>query len=170
MGTSSNVAPLNARTVTPSQLLALSLPTLREQIIRHPVLAQNMLSLTSTRLQKAIAHFEQITLRDATQRVGWFLVNLHLETGLEGAPLKLPFEKAQIASFLNIKPETLSRVLRQFRKKGFIINKDEVILPHKQALCEFCNPEMALRCCRAETLDCAPIKIAQRSPHKNKKL
>lgn len=166
MGTSANIATLGARAIVPTQLLSLSLSVLREQMTRQASLTLNMLSLTSTRLQKCVAHFEQITLRDAAQRVGWFLVNLHLETGLEGAPLKLPFEKSLIAAYLNIKPETFSRVLKQFKKKGFIINKNEVILPNPQALCEFCGPEMATHCCRAEAVNCAPIQIVHRATSK----
>ncbi|MGE0109320.1 MAG: Crp/Fnr family transcriptional regulator [Bdellovibrionales bacterium] len=161
MGLSQNVATISVRTVTESKVLSLSLPILREQITRQQNLARNMMQIISDRLQNSVAHFEQITLHDALHRVGWFLVNLHLDTGLEGAPLKLPFEKALIAAYLNIKPETFSRVLKQFKKKGFQINKDEVILPYPQALCEFCDPEMALHCCRAEAIGCAPIRIAK---------
>ncbi|HBM90539.1 MAG TPA: hypothetical protein DD400_01480 [Rhodospirillaceae bacterium] len=162
MGTLGSVATIGARTISHSRVLALSLSALREQSMRSSTLARNLLTVTSSRLQKFVAHFEQITLRNATQRVGGFLVNLHLETGLEGAPLKLPFEKALIASYLNIKPETFSRVLKQFRKDGFVIEKNEVILPHPHALCAFCDPEMAPRCCRAEAENCQPIRVARR--------
>ncbi len=162
MGTLGAVATLGARTVLRCRMLALSLSALREQSMRNATVARNLLAVTSVRLQKLVTHFEQITLYNATQRVGWFLVNLHLETGLEGVPLKLPFEKALIAAYLNIKPETFSRVLNQFRKDGFIIEKNEVVLPHPQALCVFCDPEMAPRCCRAEAQNCQPIRVARR--------
>lgn len=160
---STGVSAISAKTVTKSRLLSLSLPVLRDNVTRSRELAQNLLAATTNRLQKLVAHFEQITLRTAVQRVGWFLVNLHLETGLEGAPLVLPYDKALIASYLNIKPETFSRVLQQFRKEGFIIDKHQVIMPHPQALCSYCDPEMATRCCRAEAVNCAPIRAAKRA-------
>lgn len=158
-----SIAPLNGRAITKCRLLALALPVLRDHASRNRELAQNLLTATTQRLQKLVSQFEQMTLRTATQRVGWFLVNLHLETGLEGAPLKLPFDKALIASYLNIKPETFSRVLKEFKQKGFVINRDEVVLPSPTALCNFCDPEMALRCCRAEAVNCAPIQTARRA-------
>lgn len=157
------LSSVNGRAVTKCRLLTLSLPVLRDHASRNRELAQNLLTATTARLQRLVAQYEQITLRTAAQRVGWFLVNLHLETGLEGAPLKLPFDKALIASYLNIKPETFSRVLQQFRKEGFVIDKDQVILPAPHALCAYCDPEMALRCCRAEAANCAPIQTARRA-------
>ena len=158
-----SIAALNGRAITKCKLLSLSLPILRDHASRNRELAQNLLNATTTRLQKLVSQFEQITLRTAHQRVGWFLVNLHLETGIEGAPLKLPFDKALIASYLNLKPETFSRVLKDFRGQGFIIEKDHVTLPSPQALCAYCDPEMALRCCRAEATNCAPIRAARRA-------
>ncbi len=159
----SGLATVNGKTVTKARLLSLSLPALRDALSRSRELAQNLLAATTARQQKLVAQFEQITLRTAEQRVGWFLVNLHLETGLEGKPLQLPFDKALIASYLNIKPETFSRVLQHFRKAGFKIDKHQVVMPHPQALCAYCDPEMALRCCRAEAADCAPIRAARRA-------
>lgn len=157
------VSTVHLKTVTRTRLLALSSSVVREQSVKTPMITANLLALTTARLHKFLSHFEQLTLRQAHQRVGWFLVNLYLETGIEGTPLKLPFDKSLIAAYLNIKPETFSRVLGAFRKEGFIIEKDKVALPHPQALCAFCDPITALKCCRAEALACAPIKAAKRT-------
>ncbi len=159
----SGLATVNGKAVTKARILSLSLSALRDALSRSRELAQNLLAATTARQQRLVAQFEQITLRTAEQRVGWFLVNLHLETGLEGKPLELPFDKALIASYLNIKPETFSRALQSFRKRGFKIDKHQVALPHPQALCAYCDPEMALRCCRAEAMNCAPIRAARRA-------
>ncbi len=157
------LASVGARAVSRARLLSLALPVLREGVSRNHELAQNLLAATTARLGRLVAHFEQITLRDAVQRVGWFLANLHLETGLEGAPLKLPYDKTLIAAYLNIKPETFSRALQHFRRQGFKIDKHEVVLPHARALCDYCDPDMALRCCRAEAANCAPVRAARRA-------
>ena len=156
-------SPVSVKTITAARVLSLSLPALRDYASRNRELAQNLLALTTARLARLAAQYEQVTLRTAEQRVGWFLINLHLETGLEGAPLKLPFDKALIASYLNIKPETFSRVLQTFRARGFLIDKYQVIMPEPRALCAYCDPEMALRCCRAEAVNCAPIIAARRA-------
>lgn len=159
----SGLSSVSAKTVTKARALSMALPALRDMVSRNHELAQNLLAATTSRLQKCVAQFEQITLRTAEQRVGWFLVNLHLGTGLDGAPLQLPYDKALIANYLNIKPETFSRVMQQFRKRGFKIDKHQIIMPNTQALCAYCDPDMALRCCRAEALNCAPIRATRRA-------
>ncbi|MFA6280498.1 MAG: Crp/Fnr family transcriptional regulator [Bdellovibrionales bacterium] len=158
-----SLAPFTLKTFTKGRILSLSLSTLTDHLSRNRELSQNLLLASTTRLQRLVSHFEQITLRTAEQRVGWFLVNLYLETGLEGEPLKLPFDKALIASYLNIKPETFSRVLKQFKQRGFLIDKHQITMPESHALCEYCDPDMALRCCRAEAANCAPIQAARRA-------
>ncbi|MCL2469329.1 MAG: Crp/Fnr family transcriptional regulator [Alphaproteobacteria bacterium] len=158
-----SLAAASAKAVTRASLLALSLPVLRDHASRSRELAQNLLVATTMRLQGLVTQFEQLTLKTAQERVGWFLANLYLETGLEGAPLKLPFDKALIATYLNIKPETFSRILNNFRKEGFTIEKDQITMPHAHALCRFCDPEMSQRCCRAEATNCQPIQIAKKA-------
>ena len=162
----SSISTLSAKSISKTKLLSLSLPVLKDHVSRNRELAQNLLAATSNRLQRLVAQFEQMTLKTASQRVGWFLVNLHLETGIEGAPLTLPFDKALIASYLNIKPETFSRILKEFRSRGFVIEKDQIIMPTPNALCSFCDPEMAQRCCRAEAVNCAPIQLARKAEGK----
>lgn len=159
----SALSPFTFKTITKSRILSLSLATLGDHLSRNRELSHNFLMATTTRVQRLVGQFEQITLRTAEQRVGWFLINLHLETGLEGEPIKLPFDKALIASYLNIKPETFSRVLGQFKKRGFTIEKHQITMPETHALCEYCDPDMALRCCRAEATDCAPIRAARKA-------
>lgn len=163
---SSGLSNIGVKTVTKARILSLSLPVLRDTLSRDRELAQNLLTALSGRLQRFVMQFEQITLRTAIERVGWFFANLNLETGLEGAPLTLPYDKALIAAYLNIKPETFSRVLQHFRQNGFKINKHQIVMPNPQALCAYCDPEMALRCCRAEAMRCAPILAARRSERK----
>ncbi|MDX9689851.1 MAG: Crp/Fnr family transcriptional regulator [Alphaproteobacteria bacterium] len=163
MGITHNVvSALAAKTITKSQILALPSAVMRDHIISNRELAQNILSLTQQRLMRLVGQYEQITLHSAIQRVGWFMANLRLETGLDGEPLNLPFDKALIASYLNIKPETFSRVLKNFRDRGFTIDKHQIILPSPHSLCEYCEPEMAARCCRADSINCAALQALRK--------
>lgn len=163
----STMTGLSAKTISNAYILSIPLSTLRDHASRNRELTQNLLAATQKRLGRLVGQYEQITLHTAMERVGWFFVNLHLETGLEGKPLQLPFDKSLIAAYLNIKPETFSRTLKSFRKLGFVINKNEVELPHPHALCDYCDPEMALRCCRAEASNCAPIQAARKLSETN---
>jgi CRP-like cAMP-binding protein len=160
--TQHTASTLSAKTITRTQLLVIPSAIMRDHITRNRELAQNILSLTHQRLLRLVGQYEQITLRTAIQRVGWFMANLRLETGLEGEPLNLPFDKALIASYLNIKPETFSRVLKSFKDRGFKIDKHQIVLPSPLALCEYCEPDMAARCCRAESMNCMALQALRK--------
>jgi len=147
-------SPVSIRAITKAWLLSLSGASLRETTVRHREVANALLTTTSVRLQKLVGQYEQVTLRSATERVGWFLLNLNKDFGVEGHPLTLPYDKALIASYLNIKPETFSRVLKDFKSRGFVIERDQVKLPHPKALCDFCDHEIAGRCCHADQENC----------------
>lgn len=159
---SPSLAAVGGKAASKARLLSLSAAVLRDALARNRELAQNLLAASAARLHKLVAHFEQITLRDAQARVGWFLANLYVETGLQTEPLVLPFDKALIASYLGITPETFSRALSLFKKQGFKIEKNRVVLPDRRALCAYCDPDMALRCCRAAGENCPPFRAAQR--------
>ncbi len=150
----SGPSPVSARAVTKARLLVLPLTTVREHLARHKELVTNFFAASSYRLARLSAHFEQITLRDAQARVCWFLLNLFREGGLEGRPLDLPYDKSLIAAFLNIKPETFSRVLQALKKEGFQIDKHQITMPHPRALCAYCDYDIAARCCNAESDEC----------------
>jgi len=155
-------SPVSVRAVTKARLLAIPANTFRDHIVRHKDLALNALMTSSRHTQRRIDHFEQLTLRTATQRVGRFFLDLCLETGLDGRPINLPFDKSLIAAWLNIKPETFSRILQTFRANGFRIDRHQIILPEPFALCDFCDSETACQCDLDGTGAC-PNKPLQQS-------
>jgi len=160
---------ISAKTISGAVILSVPLSILKDYIYRNRELAKNLFTETQNRLNKLLYQYEQITMHTAIERVGWFFVNLYIETGLEGKPIKLPFDKSLIASYLNIKPETFSRVLSKFRKEGFVINKHEIHLPNQHALCKYCDPEMAVKCCRADSINCKPIQLARKQKERTSK-
>lgn len=148
------IATSNARTVARTKILHIPSSSLHEHALRDPDLSQNLLRAAFQRNQKLASHFEQVTLKTAAERVGRFLLDLHIEGGSTGSPLRLPFDKALIAAYLHIKPETFSRILQNLRKQGFRIDKQTIYMPSAQALCSFCDPDQALRCCNALVHHC----------------
>ncbi|MCL2473426.1 MAG: Crp/Fnr family transcriptional regulator [Alphaproteobacteria bacterium] len=110
------------------------------------IFASNMLNMCSERCRELRYHIEGLTLKTATQRVGRFLLKLRFMTDPNGQDIVLPFDKSYIASYLGIKPETLSRTLQTFKDKGFIVTKGSVIMPSTRALCEFCDKGIMNKC------------------------
>lgn len=145
---------VSAKTITKTKFLSLSSSILRDFIAQHKDLALNLLLLLSRRMQRVVGHFEQLTLHSAKERVGRFLLNQLLDTGIGGPPIMLPFDKSLIAAYLGIKPETFSRILQNFRESGFVIDRQNIALPSPHALCGFCDYDTMQKCDLAGTPSC----------------
>ncbi|MDD3030036.1 MAG: Crp/Fnr family transcriptional regulator [Alphaproteobacteria bacterium] len=140
--TPDGLAPLssvNIQALTPVRLLSIAPSAIRSVGERAPSFLVNMLTATMRWCQDMRTHIEQLTLLNAEERVGRFLLHLWLTSGAEGRDVVLPFDKAAMASYLGIKPETLSRVFQTFRRHGFIIGRSHLTLPSSEALCSFCD-------------------------------
>ena len=146
--------PVSAQVAKEAQILTLPAPIIRENINSNNDLAINVLKAMSVHSQLLIQGLENIRLKSATERVGWFLLKLLLEQGRVPDMVELPYDKSLIASYLDMKPETFSRTLKKFKQKGFEIRKDSVILPQVKALCGFCDSDTAGICSRHGTPEC----------------
>lgn len=94
-----------------------------------------------------INQIEQLTLKSATQRLGWFLLKLVMEQqDSKEKQLKLPYDKSLIAEHLGMRPETFSRTIKQMKAYGIDIKNKNLVLKDSKALCEFCTAEIASRC------------------------
>lgn len=146
--------PVNAQAVDNVKLLSIPASMIREKLKNNHALAVNMLSTVSGRSQALISQFEQLTLKTVTQRVGWFLLKLFLESGDRTKNLKLPYDKSLIAGYLGMKPETFSRTLQTLKEQGIDIERSSIGLPDVFALCDFCDTDLAVQCSRHNTPEC----------------
>jgi len=150
MGTS----PVNLQALTAVWLLMLPPSIVRNALKRSGAFMANMLAVSIRRSHELRDHIEQLTLHNAEQRVGRFLLQMRFHTSVNGSDITLPFDKAFVAAYLGFKPETFSRTLQFFREKGFVIERNHLLLPDRQALCEYCNSFTSRSCRRAHTADC----------------
>lgn len=149
-----DVSPFNVQALSPVRLLMIP-PTIIHNALQQSIaFSQNMLSAVAQRGQDMRDHIEQLTLRDAEERVGRFLLQIRLELVEDAEAFDLPFDKSVIAAYLGIKPETLSRTLQLFKGQGFKIDRGHIRMPHKEALCGFCDTTTASQCGRAHADDC----------------
>ncbi len=146
--------PVSAQVAKKSVVLTLPAPIIRERIKENNELALRVLAGISQHSHSLIQEFENIRLKPATERVGWFLLKLLLDQGKIPDLVELPYDKSLIASYLDMKPETFSRTLKRFRDRGFEINKSSVILPNISALCGFCDHDLAAACKKHGTPEC----------------
>lgn len=140
--------PFTAQAAEQAELYSFPADFIRRQVRENSLFAINMLSVATNRSQSLINQFEQLTLKNVTQRVGRFLLKQFIEAGESRTELQLPFEKSVIASYLGMKPETFSRTLASLRSQGIQIDRNKVTLPDAIALCTYCDMEIAGKCDR----------------------
>lgn len=146
--------PANAQVSEDAVLLSLPAPILREEIRNNAALALNMIAGISRHTQSLIHQIEATRLKTANERVGWFLLKLLIESKHISKELHLPYDKATIASYLDMTPETFSRTLKQFKDQGFRVENDFVVVPDLRSLCSFCDADTAANCHRRDATQC----------------
>ncbi len=159
--------PVNVQIVEKALLLSIPAPVIRQRIQSSPQLAVNMINTVSLRSQRLVQQLELSRLKSAQERVGWFLLRLVLNQKPKNNIIFLPYEKSVIASYLDMRPETFSRTLQKFKLDGFEIASDRVNMPDYQALCNFCDAELAGQCKRVETPECPRPEFADLVFHKS---
>ena len=92
----------------------------------HPELEHRLLSRASNELAAAQAQMLLLGRKTARERVASFLVGLAERLGVaQGEPLALPMNRGDIADFLGLTIETVSRTLTLMRKAGLIALPDK---------------------------------------------
>ena len=139
-----------ARVEQDAVLLAVPAAALHRWLSQDSHLKTNALQGLAVRSQSQLQHLERLRLRSALERVGWFLLSLRTEN--ESAPdvapqnIVLPYNKATAASYLDMTPETFSRILKSFQKLGVTVSREIITLEQPRLLCSFCDYELASKC------------------------
>lgn len=152
-----NESSVQAEVEQKSDLLLIPASTVRECLEKDSLFKTNALQRLAVRSQRQLQHIERARLKSAQERVGWFLLSLRSE--MDGASfdqpqrITLPYNKATIASYLDMTPETFSRILKSFRQDGVSVSRNLVTVDRPRSLCVYCDHEMASQCSHFKT-DC----------------
>ena len=119
--------PVTAQAMADSIVLRISKHTLLEAMDASPLLTRKMLASLSVRLHELLEDMETCTLRSSAQRVVCFLMHSLPEQDAGQHEIHLPSSKQNIASQLNLAPETFSRVLGHLSEAGLIKVKGRTI-------------------------------------------
>ncbi|NJM56024.1 MAG: Crp/Fnr family transcriptional regulator [Verrucomicrobiae bacterium] len=98
-----------------------------------------MQTASARRNARRMIHMASVSQPLAEHRLGDFLVETGLYLGhAEGARRRfnVPFAREQIASYLALNPDTLSRLFTRFKQRGLIVvTRGQVTVPCWPALC-----------------------------------
>lgn len=111
----------------------------------HQMALAMVSSLSKLRLRQT-QEIESLTLQNASQRIGCFLLRLCHLNAEEPIALTLPYDKSLIAARLGMKSETFSRALNKLRNETDITIKGaNVVIPKMETLaiytCSACSNE-----------------------------
>lgn len=114
-----------AEALKTTEICAIHKSDLREILLAKPAIALKILETMSKRLNEAEKMIERFSSQDAEKRMASYLVDLvHAEPQPlpSGSPVEvtLPMSKKDLASYIGMTQETLSRRLTSFQERGWI--------------------------------------------------
>ncbi len=115
--------PFDAELLTDARLCRLDRPRMDGLLKRYPMLERRLLDLCVQELAATQEQLVTVGRRTAEARVAAFLLSLveaRRRRGAGGRLLDMPMTRADIADFLGLTLETVSRTLTGFRKRGWI--------------------------------------------------
>ncbi|MEW5788021.1 MAG: Crp/Fnr family transcriptional regulator [Pseudomonadota bacterium] len=119
--------PVTAQATTDSLLLLVANRGLLEAMEGSVMLCRKMMASLSSRLHELLGDMETCMLRGSVQRVVCYLSHEAPPDGGNDYEVNLAASKQNVASRLNLAPETLSRVLGQLSEAGLIQVKGRMI-------------------------------------------
>ncbi len=109
--------PLSARAHQDSVLFQLQRSSLHKACQQDGELATRFMNSISHRMYQQINELDWLSTSNAAQRLAYYLLSLEQN---EQHQVQLPLTQRQLASHLSVRAETLSRLLADWLKQGFI--------------------------------------------------
>lgn len=110
--------------------------TLRQLSERDSDFSAYLLELLNERIARTQLRLEQMSSLSAAQRLGCFLLRLCQQRGETGGVV-MPIDKHSIASYLGMKPETLSRSFQQLQPLGIQVKQAAITVGDVEKLVEY---------------------------------
>lgn len=147
-------SPISVQVLESAKVLLLPEAFIRAYVLKNPQFATNLLRIVTKHYKNALHQLDSIITKPPVQRLGYYLLKLHLEQKSENLDIVLPFRKALIANHLGMTPETFSRALKEIKKSGIDIDQDRITLRDAYALCHFCDADTAFLCSADDKENC----------------
>ncbi len=119
--------PVSGQAMSEGLILLVSKRVLIDAMDGNSMLCRKMLASLSSRLHELLGDMESCTLRSSMQRVVCFLVQSAPADGSTSFDIVLTASKQNLASQMNLAPETFSRALGNLMEKGLIKVKGRTI-------------------------------------------
>lgn len=139
--------PVSAQAVENTTVLEIPRELFVEKIKENSDFALSILGAISARQRYLIQQIEQLTVKEAPQRLGIFLLQLQPVNTQGDLNITLPYDKSLIARRLNIQPETFSRALKKLESHGVTNKGREIAIHDPSELARYCDIEFRDKPC-----------------------
>lgn len=112
--------PFSAEALTASRACRFSHSGLSQLSEEHPGIKDRLIQSADTELVKAQDHMMLLGQKTAVERAASFFTMLSRRTPLEGNCFAVPMSRQDIADYLAIRLETLSRTVKQLKDDGLV--------------------------------------------------
>jgi CRP-like cAMP-binding protein len=114
-----------AEAMKQTEICAIHKSDLRQILLTKPSISMKILEVFSSRLDEAEKTIERFSSQDAEKRIASYLTDLANDTPQafslqEPSEITLPMSKRDLASYIGMTQETLSRRLSSFQERGWI--------------------------------------------------
>jgi CRP/FNR family nitrogen fixation transcriptional regulator len=129
-----------AEALTDTVVKAVRRSSLTERALDDAAIAGRLWKLTAKDLKRTQDHVLMLGRRSASERVAGFLIDLARRTGA-AHEVDLPMSRQDIADYLGLTIETVSRTLTQLQGSGYlsIPSCRRILLNDRQSLLEMCE-------------------------------
>lgn len=135
--------PYYAETLSECVVTPIPSSVLQEKVEKNADISKQLMGLLNERVQQAQLKLEHMSTLSAPQRLSCFLLRLCQDSRKDVCCIHIPVDKQIIASFLGMKPETLSRSFQQLKEKGISVKGEIVTVKSvsklKEFVCENCS-------------------------------
>lgn len=130
--------PSNAEVISDNaELATISASVMRDLMKQNPTLSAAVMEMFGERASQAQLKLEHMSTMSTAQRLGCFLLRLCGHRNSNQATIHIPVEKYLVASFLGMKPETLSRSQAQLKTVGVEVHGTQVHVSDIEKLREY---------------------------------
>ena len=124
---------MSARTLTPVRILMIPATVTQQLLASDRAFYAAMLRELASEFRRALKSLKSQKLRDGTERIAAFLLELQQAQG-GGGTVVLPADRKTVASYLGMTRENLSRSLQKIGSYGAAVRGNEVVIRDPEAL------------------------------------
>jgi CRP-like cAMP-binding protein len=132
------IYPFSACAAERCEVFELSAALLKKQAKASPELSAKIMNILADEVIELQQNKEHMAIMSAPQRAGCMLLKLSSNMIGKGGTFLLPYDKSLAASNIGIKPETVSRALKELRAYGVTVKGSEITIENFTKLAEHC--------------------------------